>query len=458
MEQPENRPGNHESELPRDVRDVTPPLLRLCHRYMWLAISAAVALVVGIGLNARLFQHLSDGSQEASVGETAHELSYLGMFSVSMNWLALLLLIGAVYYGFKIAKQTRLDAQSNERFLYDAQQRTMEIAALYDTTQDVSGRHELTPLLQNILERATNLLQGDGAAIFLYDAEHDDFQIAVERGVGMPIGAHLPLHEGLGGEVAKTLAPVIVNDYANWLNRAQSLKELPILATICVPMIRSGELIGVLGVHEVRGGKARGGRRTADGRRMFTEADAKLLSLFADNAAGAVHNARLLEELRCSEERFRIAAESTGDLVYDRDLVANTARFFRAQHESLWAGVKKLANTAEEFRESIHPDDRDRVLAAVQRHLQDGVPFSEEYRIILDECAGDSFMSVSDRAIAILDHDGKPIRLVGCVSDITERKRAEQLKSDFISFVTHQLRTPLSGVKWMLELAMDAKD
>ena len=45
----------------------------------------------------------------------------------------------------------------------------------------------------------------------------------------------------------------------------------------------------------------------------------------------------------------------------------------------------------------------------------------------------------------------------GFLDDITERKQAEQLKSDFVSFVTHQLRTPLSGIRWMLELAKDAE-
>jgi signal transduction histidine kinase len=48
--------------------------------------------------------------------------------------------------------------------------------------------------------------------------------------------------------------------------------------------------------------------------------------------------------------------------------------------------------------------------------------------------------------------------MIGVVSDITERKKAEKMKSDFVSFVTHQLRTPLSGIKWMLELASGEVD
>jgi len=257
--------------------------------------------------------------------------------------------------------------------------------------------------------------------------------------VGMPIGTHLAPTEGVSGHVAKTRAPLIINDYQRWESRSSRLRELPIRAMVCVPMIRNGELIGVLGAHEVTGTQ-----------RMFTDADARLLSLFADNAAGAVHNARLMEKLRRSEERFRIASECASDLVYERDLAANTARFFGPQ-----ASSQRVSDTMEGFRDSIHPDDGDRVWAALENHLKTGAPFSEEYRI--SDKKG-NYITIADRAVAILDQGGKPIRLVGSTNDITERKRTEQLKSDFISFVTHQLRTPLSGVKWMLELAMDAKD
>lgn len=54
---------------------------------------------------------------------------------------------------------------------------------------------------------------------------------------------------------------------------------------------------------------------------------------------------------------------------------------------------------------------------------------------------------------AVLNGDGSCSYYEGFIEDITQRKEAEQLKTDFVSFVTHQLRTPLSGIRWMLDLA-----
>ncbi len=60
---------------------------------------------------------------------------------------------------------------------------------------------------------------------------------------------------------------------------------------------------------------------------------------------------------------------------------------------------------------------------------------------------------VSQSARLVRDKDGKALYLEGFLDDITARKDSEQLRADFVSFVTHQLRTPLSGIRWMLELA-----
>jgi signal transduction histidine kinase len=416
---------------------------KLCRIYYLLGAGAALFILACVCLNSWLFRKIVFGRSGLFQNGFSRSI-FLYRFNFIINWLGILLLAGAIFYGYKVARQAGIDSRRNAQLLQEAKQRTMEIAALYDTSQAVSIQHDLSALLQTILERASTLLSAAGSAIFLYDAEHDDYQIAVEVGVGMPVGAHLSRHQGLAGRVHETREPVIVNDYPNWPFRSKALQQLPITAVVCVPMIRESEMIGVLGVHEV--GKTD---------RKFTEDDARLLSLFAANAASAVHNARLLEDLRNSEERFRIAAECTSDIVYDWDLLKAHVDYFGALYESIRAAGGKVAQTRAEFWEAIHPDDRERVLTAFNDHLEKGSPFSAEYR------AADSkgvYINVADRGTAIRNKKGKPIRLIGAVSDITERKRAEQMKSDFVSFVTHQLRTPLSGVKWMLELAMDATE
>jgi PAS domain S-box-containing protein len=62
---------------------------------------------------------------------------------------------------------------------------------------------------------------------------------------------------------------------------------------------------------------------------------------------------------------------------------------------------------------------------------------------------------ISENARGVVDRASGRSYCEGFVADITERKHADRLKSDFVSFATHQLRTPLSGIRWMLELAQD---
>jgi PAS domain S-box-containing protein len=66
-----------------------------------------------------------------------------------------------------------------------------------------------------------------------------------------------------------------------------------------------------------------------------------------------------------------------------------------------------------------------------------------------------SIVWVSENALAVNDGRGR-VYWEGFLDDITARKETEQLKSDFVAFVTHQLRTPLSGIRWMLELAQQS--
>src|SRR4030042_5961729 len=77
---------------------------------------------------------------------------YLHRFNFLLTWLVLLMLTAAIVYGFKIARQASMDARNSAQLLQEAKQRTMEIAALYDTSQDVSAHTDLPALLQTIVE------------------------------------------------------------------------------------------------------------------------------------------------------------------------------------------------------------------------------------------------------------------------------------------------------------------
>ncbi len=168
-----------------------------------------------------------------------------------------------------------------------AMRRADEFAALYDTVRDLGAQHELPLLLESIVERAMKLLTVTSGTISLYDSDQQELVTVVAKGVSPPPGARFKLGEGAGGRVAQSRQPLIVEDYQTWEFGLPPFKDSQMRATLQVPMSFGGELIGVLGLSEV-----------GDSTRKFTEDDARLLSLFASQAAGAVLQARLFEEMR----------------------------------------------------------------------------------------------------------------------------------------------------------------
>jgi PAS domain S-box-containing protein len=158
-------------------------------------------------------------------------------------------------------------ALENARLFEEAERRANEVAALYENTHDLATQRDLPKLLEITVARAAELLRASGATLSTYDAGRGDLVLTVGRNAPMCEGSRVRLGEGVAGQVALTRQPLIVND------------------SVGVPMLYGGELIGVLEVHE-----------SGAGVRTFTDTDARLLTLFAGQAASAIHNARLYDE------------------------------------------------------------------------------------------------------------------------------------------------------------------
>ncbi len=134
---------------------------------------------------------------------------------------------------------------------------------------------------------------------------------------------------------------------------------------------------------------------------------------------------RMLEQLRLSEERWQLALQGAGDALWDWDLV--TGRVFRSPRWSLMLGYEETTswNAREHFLKLLHPDDRDATEAAVEAHLtRKTASFVAQYRLRHKD---GSWRWLMDRGQAVWDERGRPVRMAGSQTDITERKLAEDL-------------------------------
>lgn len=144
-------------------------------------------------------------------------------------------------------------------------------------------------------------------------------------------------------------------------------------------------------------------------------------------AAGDVTARKETEEaLRESEERLRMAWQATSDVIWDWDIVHDVQRWSAAGVEVFgWRDAVDAPQSAAWGLNLMHPDDRQRVIAHLRTVLDDPASdlWQDEYRFIR---ANGSYAEVFDRGFVIRDEQGKPIRMIGAMQDITDRKRAEE--------------------------------
>lgn len=129
------------------------------------------------------------------------------------------------------------------------------------------------------------------------------------------------------------------------------------------------------------------------------------------------------EALRERETRYRLVARATNDAIWDWDLVTNTVEWNEGVETLFGYWATDVSSGSNWWYEHIHPDDRARIVSGIHEVIDSGGQiWTDEYRFLR---ADKSYALVIDRGFVAHDEQGKPVRMIGSMMDITERKKAE---------------------------------
>ena len=138
----------------------------------------------------------------------------------------------------------------------------------------------------------------------------------------------------------------------------------------------------------------------------------------------AVRHHRMVENLRRSEERYAVAIRATNDGIWDWDLSAMSVHFSDRFKALLGYDESFASGRPDDWFDLVHPDDAGRLRRAIDDHLSGSSPqFENEHRI---RHADGSWRWVLTRGLTTRDAAGRPARITGSLSDITDRRLAQE--------------------------------
>ena len=156
----------------------------------------------------------------------------------------------------------------------------------------------------------------------------------------------------------------------------------------------------------------------------ITEPDGTVSSLFVQGHDITAQK-RAEDDLRISNERWKLAIEGTGDGVWDWDMQTNEVTYSRRWKEMIGYADAEIGRTIDEWRSRLHPDDASSTLAQLWECIDGKVAaFKDEHRL---RCKDGTWKWVLARAVVVArDERRRPLRLTGTVTDISAKKESDE--------------------------------
>jgi len=317
--------------------------------------------------------------------------------------------------------------------LVESQRRQAEVTGLLEGSRAVLENLEFPGAARSIYDFCKKIVGASSGYVALLSPDGTENKLLFLDSGGLPctVDPSLPMPiRGLRERAYATGRAVYENDLAHseWASLLPA-GHTTLDSVLFAPMTIEGKAVGLIGLANKPGG--------------FTENDARLSSAFGELAAIALRNAWAVESLQESEERFRSVVETAGDAVISIDADGNTVYWNRAAetifgYEAEEMIGKPITEIMPEHFRSPHEEGLARVATTGETRMvgntvemsglrKDGTEFPLELSLATWKSKGSTFFTA-------------------VVRDITERKKIDELKDEFIGLVSHELRSPLTVV------------
>ncbi len=316
-------------------------------------------------------------------------------------------------------------SETNYRALYgSAQRQAQELALLERVRTELAKALEPQDIFRVVVEALADTF--GYTQVSVYRLENETLILQHQVGYTRPV-PRLPLTSGVMGRVARSGEPALIEDVRlepAFVDATVVGEGVGVTSEICVPLLKWGEVAGVLNV-ESTGGVA------------LTRADLGLVLSLSEHIAIALERARLYSEVREREAHFQDFLDSAHDLVWSTDLGGRFLYVNRAWRETL--GYETLAYgeaDASGVFDLLHPDYRESYRAAFARVTR-GETVGVFDAVLLTKSGKP--VSVQGSATCRFE-DGQPVAVQSIFRDVTATKRAE---ARLLHSATHDALTNL---------------
>ncbi len=303
---------------------------------------------------------------------------------------------------------------------------------LLEISRAMTSRLDLGEVLRLILETATELVGGQVGLIALVQADKS-YRITAGYGLSKQVWPLLePLFEDISASTLDPLQQAIPN-LQRQLNQIARTAGIVLQQTVGLPMTVNDALVGVIYVFRREGA-------------AFSIADRRVLAAFAGQAAIAVHNAKLYYQITQEKRRLDAIIEHSGDGVMILNPDYQITVFNRAL--ATMTGIPAQDAIGRFCWEVLVAQDpaQDRSVCKLcpPAGCQQGHNASVEGDLIRPDGIR---VTLGITYSPLMDSDNQLVNIIANVRDITHFRETEEMKSTFISVISHELKTPVALIK-----------